>query len=139
LNRLSAYCNQKLKKGLRFIIANNGPYLIHCFAGIDRTGFVAAVLEALMGASIHEIVDDYLLSFGGGNTSAYTADEWEIEDVYSKDRILSQLNAINNETEITDKNIQSAVEQYLLDDLGLSKDELALLKNKLKSRWPMEE
>ena len=135
----SEYCNQKLKTGLRFIIAHNGPYLIHCFAGIDRTGFVAAVLEALMGASIREIVDDYLLSFGGGNTSAYTPDELEIEDVYREARILAQLSAINNGTEITGKNIQAAAEQYLLSALGLSQDELALLKQKLALPRPREE
>lgn len=136
----SEYGNQKLKEGLRFIIAHKGPYLIHCFAGIDRTGFVAAVLEALMGASIREIVDDYLLSFGGGNTSAYTTDEWEIEDVYSEARILAQLSAINNGTEITGKTIQAAVEQYLLGALGLSTDELALLKQQLAPpRRPGEE
>jgi protein tyrosine/serine phosphatase len=39
-----------------------GPYLIHCYAGVDRTGFMAIVLEALMGASLHDIIDDYLKS-----------------------------------------------------------------------------
>jgi len=46
---------KKLKVALRFIIMNEGPYLIHCFAGVDRTGFVSALLEALMGASLNDI------------------------------------------------------------------------------------
>ena len=48
---------------LRFIAANEGPYLVHCTEGKDRTGFVCAVLEALCGASIEEIVEDYMRSY----------------------------------------------------------------------------
>jgi len=47
----------------RFIIANDGPYLIHCTEGKDRAGFVSAVLEALMGADLQEIVADYMKSY----------------------------------------------------------------------------
>lgn len=39
------------------------PILIHCNEGKDRTGFVCAVLEALCGASILEITEDYMKSF----------------------------------------------------------------------------
>jgi len=56
--------NSKLKKALRFITRTEGPWLIHCYAGIDRTGFVSIVLEALMGASVDEIAADYLASSG---------------------------------------------------------------------------
>jgi protein tyrosine/serine phosphatase len=51
---------KKLKRGLRFIIKSEGPWLIHCHAGVDRTGFFSMVLEAFMGATVDEIVNDYL-------------------------------------------------------------------------------
>ncbi len=54
---------QKLKQGLEFMIANEGPYVVHCTEGKDRAGFVAGLLEALMGASAAEIKEDYMLSF----------------------------------------------------------------------------
>jgi protein-tyrosine phosphatase len=38
------------------------PLLIHCAAGKDRTGFVAAVLLHALGASPETILDDYLLT-----------------------------------------------------------------------------
>ena len=47
---------RKLADGLRFIGAHEGPYLIHCNEGKDRTGFVVAILEALMGADAGEIM-----------------------------------------------------------------------------------
>ena len=53
----------KLKAGLEFILDNDGPYLIHCTEGKDRVGFVSAMLEALMGATIDEIKDDYMLTY----------------------------------------------------------------------------
>ena len=54
---------QKLAEGLRFIAAHDGPYLIHCKEGKDRTGFAAAVLECLMGADADEVVRDYMQSY----------------------------------------------------------------------------
>jgi len=54
---------EKFAKGMRFLIENEGPYLVHCTEGKDRAGFVSAVLEALMGASLEEIIDDYMLSY----------------------------------------------------------------------------
>ena len=54
---------QKLADGLRFIASHEGPYLIHCNEGKDRTGFVIALLEALMGADADEIAADYMLTF----------------------------------------------------------------------------
>ncbi|WP_430334662.1 tyrosine-protein phosphatase [Rhodococcus sp. ACT016] len=44
-------------------IANSdGPVIFHCSAGKDRTGWVAAILQTLAGASPVTVMDDYLLS-----------------------------------------------------------------------------
>lgn len=48
---------------LRYMITHEGPYLIHCAEGKDRTGFAAAVLELFMGAGIDEVKDDYLATY----------------------------------------------------------------------------
>lgn len=52
-----------LAEGLRFIAAQEGPYLVHCNEGKDRAGFVSAVLGCLMGATEEEIVADYMVTF----------------------------------------------------------------------------
>ena len=49
--------------GLKTMIEKDGPYLIHCSLGRDRTGSVCALLEALCGASYEEIVSDYMESY----------------------------------------------------------------------------
>src|SRR5699024_9182094 len=50
-------------EGLRFLNNNEGPYLIHCTEGKDRAGFVSALLECLMGASLDEVVADYMTTY----------------------------------------------------------------------------
>ena len=42
---------------------HEGPVLIHCVEGKDRTGFVCALLLALGDASPQEIVDDYMITY----------------------------------------------------------------------------
>ena len=40
-----------------------GPYLVHCTEGKDRTGFVCMLIEALAGASYREMADDYMVTY----------------------------------------------------------------------------
>jgi protein tyrosine/serine phosphatase len=122
---------KKLKAALRFMIAHEGPYLIHCFAGVDRTGFVAALLEALMGASLKEICRDYLAAFGPDYS-----DSFRLEYYRKMKNLLNQKKKMVHGKIITRINIQAAAEQYLLDELRLSQEEITKLKNILgkKSR-----
>ena len=54
---------QVLAKGLSQFAESDGPYLVHCIEGKDRTGFVCALLEGLAGATYQEIVDDYMVTY----------------------------------------------------------------------------
>ncbi len=47
---------------LREVARADGPILIHCAAGKDRTGFGVAMLLFALGVSRDEVMDDYLLS-----------------------------------------------------------------------------
>jgi len=116
----------KLKQGFIFMITHNGPYLIHCNAGTDRTGFFAAIIEGLMGATIEEILYDYLLSYG-----KEFADEKTELNIDSGKLILEQLNTIIDGKINDKKNFQSNIEKYFLEEIGLSRKELGLLKGKL--------
>ncbi|MEV7653732.1 tyrosine-protein phosphatase [Streptomyces anulatus] len=40
----------------------NGPVLVHCASGKDRTGVVVALVQTLFGASEAEVVGDFLRS-----------------------------------------------------------------------------
>ena len=53
----------KVKECVLFLIENDGPYLIHCKEGKDRTGILCAVLECFVGASAGDIENDYMITY----------------------------------------------------------------------------
>ena len=63
MNFGSSEFREKVARGLTAMAENEGPYLIHCTEGKDRTGFVCMLLEALAGATYEEIVDDYMITY----------------------------------------------------------------------------
>jgi len=122
--------NKKLKKGLQFIINTEGPWLIHCHAGVDRTGFVSIVLETLMGAALDDIINDYLKSFDSGfNSSIYGEADKEDSTV-----VLQLISAMGNYMPVNNKNLQTIAEYYLLKTIKLSTVEIGLLKSKLAGK-----
>jgi protein-tyrosine phosphatase len=46
---------------------HDGPSLIHCLAGKDRTGIAVALLHTLLGVNRDDIFEDYLLTNTAGN------------------------------------------------------------------------
>lgn len=55
--------NRVVVEMVRYMISHEGPYLIHCWEGKDRTGYIVAILLSLIGASRDEIVNDYIESY----------------------------------------------------------------------------
>jgi len=126
-NTSSGSFRKKMKEGLQFIAATEGPWLIHCQAGVDRTGFFSIVLEALMGAAVDEIVKDYLLSFNSIFDSSVH------REVNKSDSLVAMklLSAIGKNIAINDENVQAAAENYLRDTIKLSEKDVDLLRQKL--------
>jgi protein tyrosine/serine phosphatase len=52
----------------------DGPSLVHCFAGKDRTGIAVALLHHILGVHEDDILDDYLLTNTVGDVEARIAD-----------------------------------------------------------------
>ena len=63
MNYLSDDFAAKIAQGFIDLSEKDGPYLIHCTEGKDRTGFVCMLVEALCGAGYQEIADDYMLTY----------------------------------------------------------------------------
>jgi protein tyrosine/serine phosphatase len=122
---LSDHFSVKLKKGFRFMLEHNAPYLIHCFHGIDRTGFMVMILEMLMGAGKEEIVNEYMMSFLGQpdfkNGSVHYKNE--------KNNFCRVLNIIYNIGKISEEDdLAEATKNYFLKKIGLTLDEINRLK-----------
>ena len=119
--------NRKLKKGLQFIINTEGPWLIHCHAGVDRTGFFSMVLESLMGASVKEIACDYLMSFN----SIFDSSIYNINNKNDLMIVMQLLSVICGQELICDENLQHIAGNYLEHTIGLTVLEIESLKRKL--------
>ncbi len=63
MNYLSDEFAAKIAQGFINLSEKEGPYLVHCTEGKDRTGFVCMLIEALAGASYPEIADDYMITY----------------------------------------------------------------------------
>lgn len=50
-------------EAIKDISISDGPYLIHCKLGKDRTGIICFLLEALCGATYEEAADDYMKTY----------------------------------------------------------------------------
>ncbi|SHE89868.1 S-adenosyl-l-methionine hydroxide adenosyltransferase [Thermoanaerobacter uzonensis DSM 18761] len=122
---------QKLAEGLRFMINNDGPYLIHCVEGKDRTGFVSAVLEALMGATLDEIIADYMISYENYYGVKENSEQYK---TIANSTIVPELTTIvcglPKGSDISKVDLATASENYL-KKIGLTSDEIAAIKAKL--------
>ena len=115
-----------LARGLRFFAENKGVYAVHCTHGKDRAGFVSALLECLMGASLEEVVQDYMTTYY--NYYGITAESENYGTI--ADVLLSTLCAAFETDSLENANLAEEAAEYILS-LGLTDSELAALRNNL--------
>jgi protein tyrosine/serine phosphatase len=121
---------RRLRKIILFMINHDGPYLIHCYAGVDRTGIVCAILEALMGASRVEIAGDYARSFiNGGSSAVYSGN---IAD--AGNAILLQLSEVFSAETLQTESLACFAERYLTNSVGLNPAQIAELKTRMEKK-----
>jgi hypothetical protein len=127
-----------LVKGLRFMLENDAPYLVHCQMGKDRAGFVSAVLEALMGASSKEVKKDYVKTYDNyynvvdGKQQRLTESQLDwFQALIVRNMKMAYGDAGVDIDDFEKVDLAKATEQYL-EKLGLSKKEIAALKDRLK-------
>ena len=117
-----------IAEGMRFIIGNDGPYLIHCNEGKDRAGFVSALLECLMGATLDEVIDDYMVTY----YNYYGVEEGsEKYNAVVSNNLIKALNTTFKIADVYKAELAAEAEAYLIEDAGLTADEVATLKAKL--------
>ena len=127
-----------LVKGLRYMIEHDGPYLVHCTYGMDRTGFTIAVLEALMGATADEIKADYATTHKNfynvvdGKHVALTAKQVELLQAIIVRLMQNSFKTAGVDiSDFEHAGLSAATEKYLLA-LGMEKSEIEALKSRLK-------
>lgn len=118
--------NSNLVLALQFIsnvLSNGGKVWFHCQTGADRTGTLAAVIQALLGCNIDSIIKEWELTMFNGNGYDQTFLENITKtvkfrnfmyDLYGKtgstlkDKTIAWLKS-NNPAEVTDSDIDAIV------------------------------
>ena len=121
----------KVADGLVKMTQRDGPYLIHCTEGKDRTGFVCMLIEALAGASYQEIVDDYMITYDN-----YYGITWESDqaryDVIVRSVLVPMIRSMAGDDALDLRTADlSAFAETFLKDAGMSGEQIDALKAKL--------
>jgi len=112
-----------LADGMRYLAANDGPYLIHCTEGKDRAGFVCALLELLTGASASEAEQDYMLSFVNYYGVVPGGEQYEAIAESNIRRILASSLGIKSIYD-PDADLAALARKYMTEKLCLTADEI---------------
>ena len=89
-------------KALTWMASGNGPYLVHCAIGRDRTGFIITMVESLCDASWEEMKDDFMKSFWNlslVSEESYPDMYWKVVDTWFIDRMKALTGRIGGDPE----------------------------------------
>ncbi len=114
-------------KGLTFLSELDPPYLVHCTEGKDRAGYASMMLEALLGADIDEITEDYMQSFV--NYYKVEPDTHKYELIIEKN-LMEMLKEVTGSDTPEEEDLQEAAEQYLIG-CGMEEEAIERLQEKL--------
>ena len=133
VNFSSAEFAAGIVNGLTFLSAKEAPYLVHCTEGKDRAGFASMLIEALMGASMDEIIADYMMSYD----NYYGVDAQEETEKYNmiveKNAIemLKVIAGVDSAEALASADLAKGAENYLLKN-GMAAEAIEALKANLK-------
>ena len=121
----------KVAGGLARMAETEGPYLVHCTEGKDRTGFVCLLLEALCGAGYEEIKEDYTITYYNYYRITEETEKTRYDVIVEcvLDPMIRSLSGEEN-ADISAMDLAGCAERFLLEG-GMSAEQIALLKERL--------
>lgn len=117
----------KIRESVEAIIDNEGPYLVHCKEGKDRTGVLCAVLECFAGASAKEVESDYMETYF--NYYGVKPSDAACGIIYDNN-LRKTLSALFGVEDIEGCDLRDCAEKYLLS-VGLTDRQLSALSERL--------
>ena len=120
----------KMKTMFEAILNNDGPYYIHCLEGKDRTGYVCMVIEALLGATYEELIDDYFVTYHNYYGIEKGSNKYEVIKSLHIDEMIRYVFGFDENTNLLKANYHTPVNSYLLS-IGLTQEEIDAIQVKL--------
>ena len=131
MNYLSEEFGDLVAQGFKVLAENEGPYLIHCTEGKDRTGFVCMLLEMLAGCAYEDIKNDYMITYA----NYYQIDEESQPDKYQtilEKNLHGMLKKVIGDDTADFRNADLSVyARAYLSKHGMSEEEMDSLLNKI--------
>ena len=134
---------EKTVSTLKGIMDNDGPYLVHCNVGRDRTGFVVLLLQSLCGCSVDEMKECesrafcnlYHIEEGSPEheTVKYCTYDRNMFLIANPDRIPDIFDIAWDRIDVSSVDPYSAAYSYCTGYLGLTDDEVLKIKERLCS------
>ena len=126
-----------LAEGLRFLAANEGPYLVHCTEGKDRAGFVSALLASYMGASYDQVVEDYMQTYINYYHLEKDTEQYDAVKRSNIDAILQRITGAPDGTDLSQVDLADGARRYV-KSISLSDDECEALRANLSKDYPAQ-
>jgi protein tyrosine/serine phosphatase len=117
-----------LAKAIHGMAEGEAPYLIHCNEGKDRAGYLSALIECLMGASLDEVLDDYMITYYNYYNVVLGTEKY---NAIRDKRIIKQLEAAFGVTDLSNGDLSKLCEKYLFS-IGITEEDIQKLKSKLQ-------
>ena len=117
---------------VRYVINEDGPFLIHCTEGKDRTGFVCFVIGTLADFSLEELENDYMLTYENYYNVSKAADEASYEAVKEVkfNDFVENICGVESAKEVTKDQLYDGVVEYLIS-ASLTQEEIDRFKEKI--------
>lgn len=130
MNFGSDYFKEQTVLALKTIAQNEGPFLIHCTEGKDRTGFLCMLIEAFAGANYTEIVEDYMITYFNyyAITKAFDQKRYDVIVNNVLNPMIKELTGSN--VDIKTANLAEYAENYLLTN-GMEQGQIEQLRNNI--------
>ncbi len=121
----------KVREGLTKMAEQEGPYLVHCTEGKDRTGFMCMLIEALAGASYRELVDDYMITYDNYYEITEQSDKAKYDTILNRNLVaMIRYIVADDSVDITSADLSVYARSFLLS-LGMTDAEIDALLVKL--------
>ncbi len=121
-----------LAPALATMAQHDGPYLVHCIEGKDRTGFVCMLLESLCGASYDEMVADYMVTYDNyyGINPQDKAIAYDTVRTTHIDEMFRYVAGVDDQADLTAIDYAAAARSYLMN-AGMTNEQIDALVARL--------